>query len=243
MSLLRQRPPAPRQTWTRLVRVPGTTIEIPARRSDRARRVSLNMRLDGQGVELVLPRRATYAEGLAFAAQHRQWITACLSRVEPHLPFTPGAILPYLGDELIIRHCPTRRGGVWREEDGLMVTGQPEHLSRRVHDWLRREARREMAARAYEKAAIIQRAVGPVSVRDTRTRWGSCSVKGGLSFSWRLVMAPEAVLDYVVAHEVAHLRHHDHSLAFWQTAATLTADMAAPRDWLRQHGPALQLYG
>ncbi|MEQ8370931.1 MAG: SprT family zinc-dependent metalloprotease [Alphaproteobacteria bacterium] len=243
MSLLRQRPSAPRQTWTRLVRVPGTTIEIPARRSDRARRVSLNMRLDGQGVELVLPRRATYAEGLAFAAQHRQWITACLSRVEPHLPFTPGAFLPYLGDELIIRHCPTRRGGVWREEDGLMVTGQPEHLSRRVHDWLRREARREMAARAYEKAAIIQRAVGPVSVRDTRTRWGSCASDGAVSFCWRLIMAPEPVLDYVVAHEIAHLVEANHSDRFWRLCASLTERMDWARAWLHHHGQSLHRIG
>jgi predicted metal-dependent hydrolase len=243
MSLLRQRPPAPDQSVQRLVRIPGTNIEIPARRSDRARRISLNLRHDGQGVELVLPRRATYAEGIAFAAQHNRWIEGCQSRIESQRPFTPDATLPILGDEITIRHCPTRRGGVWREKHELMVSGRPEHLSRRVHDWLRREARREMAERSVEKAATISRPVGPITVRDTRTRWGSCGSDGAVNFCWRLIMAPEPVLDYVVAHEIAHLIEANHADRFWRLCDSLTDRMDWARAWLHRHGQTLYRYG
>ncbi len=106
---------------------------------------------------------------------------------------------------------------VRREGGTLIVAGRPEHLGRRLTDWLKAEARREFAVRARAKAEILGRRVGRVTVRDTRSRWGSCSANGNLSFCWRMVMAPAFVVDYVVAHEVAHLKVRDHSPRFWKT--------------------------
>ncbi len=124
------------------------------------------------------------------------------------------------------------------------MTGQPAHTERRVRDFLKAEARRQIVERAQAKAAIAGRKIRRISLRDTRSRWGSCASGGNLNFSWRLVLAPDGVLDYVVAHEVAHLVHMNHSPAFWQTVATLTdADVKAQRAWLRRHGNGLFAYG
>ena len=112
-----------------------------------------------------------------------------------------------------------------------------------MRDWLREQARSEIATRVQEKACLLERAPGRITVRDTRSRWGSCSHDGNLSFCWRLVMAPMMVLDYVVAHEVAHLRWTHHGPRFWATVATLTANAGAARCWLDDHGERLHRYG
>jgi predicted metal-dependent hydrolase len=112
-----------------------------------------------------------------------------------------------------------------------------------VTDFLRHEARRELSARAGEKAQRIARRPGRISIRDTQSRWGSCSSDGDISFSWRLILAPEPVLDYVVAHEVSHLVHLDHGPRFWALVEKLAAEVAGPRRWLRRNGGALLRYG
>ena len=125
----------------------------------------------------------------------------------------------------------------------LIVSGERGFFARRVRDWLKREARRRIAGLAHAKAARIGRTVARVSVRDQQSRWGSCSAMGNLNFSWRLILAPAGVLDYVVAHEVAHLEEPNHSARFWQLVDTLTNHAAFGRSWLRSHGPGLHAYG
>ena len=137
---------------------------------------------------------------------------------------------PISATEHRIRHRPAERGAVWRESGEIHVSGRPEHLPRRVEDWLKQEARHEIERRAHEKAAELGKKVRRVTIRDPRSRWGSCSPDGALSFSWRLILAPRFVLDYVVAHEVAHLRELNHSNRFWRITETLTADMAKARE-------------
>ncbi|MDA0676338.1 MAG: SprT family zinc-dependent metalloprotease, partial [Proteobacteria bacterium] len=223
--------------------IDGRAVSLRLARSRRARRLILRIDPHLGGATVTLPSWAGWAEAADLAVRETDWIRARLAVAPQRVPFIDGGTLPYLDDVLTIRHLADRGPPVLREGAVINVRGDATHLPRRLTDWLRGRARAEIEARARTKAEQLDKDIASITIRDTRTRWGSCSVRGGLSFSWRLVMAPEAVLDYVVAHEVAHLRHHDHSQAFWQTAATLTADMDAPRDWLRRHGPALHLYG
>lgn len=197
-------------------------------------------------VVLVLPTRASLKSGQRFVTEQVAWILARQEERPATQPWEDGAILPLYGAPHTIRHQPTRRGGVWLESGEIHVTGQAEHLPRRLRDWLKRRAREEFGTLAREMADGIGVSVSRVTVRDTQSRWGSCSAHGNLSFSWRLILAPQTVGRYLVAHEVAHLRHMDHSTAFWLLCAQLLggeAELRAARSWLRRHGSALHLHG
>lgn len=209
----------------------------------RARRIIL--RFDhGQGrIVVVLPRRATLEQGRRFALLNKGWIRDRLDLLPEPVPFQAGARIPFLGIMHRIRHRPTARGTVWREGEEIHVAGRPEHLARRLEDWLKREARREIERRAHLKAEQIGKRIARITIRDPRSRWGSCSPSGQLSFSWRLIMAPRAIIDYVVAHEVAHLRELNHGPRFWKLTAELTHGVDEARHWLNEHGARLHRYG
>lgn len=227
----------------KVLSVSGVTLPVVIKRHARARRITLRLDHSGEAISVVLPYGVPEGEGLAFAEKQKHWIGTRLARVPPRVPFAPGSRLPILGHDYEIRHATHGRRGVWCEEDLLWVSGRPEHLSRRIADYLKQQARSVIAAKAQEKAASIGARLGRVSIRDTKSRWGSCSAKGDVNFSWRLILAPESVLDYVVAHEVAHLIEHNHSPRFWTLNAQLTADLDAAKAWLRAHGSGLQRYG
>lgn len=218
-------------------------VSVTVRRSTRARRMTLRVEAAEDGVVLVLPYGTSLAEGLDFISEHAVWIRNRLLRLPPRVRFTDGAVIPLLGVDHRVRHRPDTHGGVRIEGGEIHVTGHAEHLPRRLEDWLRAEARRELTARSRNKAARIGRRVRHVTVRDTRSRWGSCAASGNLSYSWRLILAPERVLDYVVAHEVAHLAEMNHGPRFRALLETLVDDIAGPRTWLRRHGPRLHRYG
>lgn len=209
----------------------------------RAHRIIL--RFDhGEGrIVVVLPRRATLEQGRRFALLNRGWIRDRLDLLPEPVPFRSGRLIPFLGVMHRIRHLPQSRGVVWQEEGEIHVAGRPEHLPRRVEDWLRREARREIERRAVAKAELIGKRIAAITIRDPKSRWGSCSPRGHLSFSWRLILAPRHVLDYVVAHEVAHLKELNHGPRFWKLTAELTRDADGARTWLNEHGPTLHRYG
>ena len=221
----------------------GERAEIGVRRSDRARHLSLRIEPSMDGVELVLPRRVAFREGVEFARSHGAWIQARLAELPERTAFADGARFPLLGTPITIRHRPEVRGGVWRENEELHVTGFAEHLPRRVRDWLRREAREQINWRAHDRATRIGQSIARITIRDPRSRWGSCAPNGSLSFSWRLVLAPEDVLDYMVAHEVAHLVEANHGPDFWALVESLCAQTATARAWLRRNGAKLHRYG
>ena len=225
------------------VTVAGRAIPLKMRQSRRARHLSLRLDPAEDAVELVLPRGVALSEGLRFAEAKSGWIMTRLALRPPPVPFAPGAMIPYRGIEHVVEHRPAARGGVWCEEGRLCVSGDAAFLARRLRDWLRREALRHLDARARAKAAIVERSVLRVAVRDTRSRWGSCAHGGTINFSWRLIFAPDPVLDYVVAHEVAHLVHAHHGPRFWRLVEKLTPEVQASRDWLRRHGERLMRYG
>jgi len=227
----------------RSLRLPDRDVPLELSRHPRARRITLRLNAAGDGVQLVLPRRTPIHEAIAFAEGNSGWILKHLEKVPPRIPFREGAVVPVLGVEHVIAHNPDARCGVIRTAGVTRASGQPEHLARRVGDFLKREARQEIGTRARDKAARVDRRVGRLSLRDTRSRWGSCNSDGDLNFSWRLILAPEPVLDYVVAHEVAHMVHLNHSQRFWKLAGSLTSDMAGAKAWLQRHGAQLWRYG
>jgi len=225
-----------------ILRVAEREIPLLVSRNPRARHISIS--LDGSGaVRLVLPRRTSLRHGLDFAEDRADWILGHLNALPARVPFAAGATLPLLGVDHVIRHDPAAQRGVWRADGVIRVSGQLDHLSRRVRDFLKVEARHEISRRAHQKAKTVGRPVRRVSMRDTTSRWGSCSAEGNLNFTWRLILAPEAVLDYVVAHEVAHLKHMNHGARFWALVGRLTDDAVRSRHWLRECGNHLQRYG
>ena len=227
----------------RSLRLEDREVPLELKRHPQARRITLRLTPEGDGVRLVLPSRTPIREAIAFAERNSGWILKHLEKVPPRIPFTDGAVIPLLGETHLVTHDPAARGGVIREPGVLRVSGLPEHLPRRLSDYLKREARAEINLRVRDKAARIERSVRRISLRDTRSRWGSCNSEGDLNFSWRLILAPETVLDYVVAHEVAHLVHLNHSQRFWRLAGQLSDDMSGAKIWLRRNSAELWRYG
>lgn len=212
------------------------------RRSPRARRISLRLDARSGRVVLTLPARATRAAGLAALQTHAVWIAERLQRLPAMVQFVEGAVVPVHGAPCRIRHQPGLRGG--RVEGAeLLVGGDAAFLQRRVSDLLRRTALQALSAIAIAKAGQAGLRVRRVVVKDTRSRWGSCTADGTLMFSWRLVMAPPLVQDYVAAHEVAHLQHMNHGPAFWALVDTLSPHRRMAEAWLLAEGPGLQRIG
>jgi predicted metal-dependent hydrolase len=209
------------------------------RRSLRARRVSL--RIDARAAEVVvtLPPRGSRRAGMALLTLHARWVMDRLAALTPAQAFAIGGTVPLGGVPHAIRHDPGQRGGAFLAEGAIVATGDPAFLTRRVTDFLRAEARRRIGAAAARHGAALGKAPRAIRMKDTRSRWGSCAPDGTLAFSWRLVMAPDWVMDYVVAHEVAHLAELNHSPRFWAHVAALTPHREAAEDWLRRHGPTL----
>ncbi len=227
----------------RTVEIDGETMPLRIRTSHRARNLLLSVDAADAAINLVLPRGTPIYEGLEFVESRTRWLTGRIRALPKRVPLSAGASIPVLGQPRCICHRPDLRRGVWMEDTELNVSGRAEHVERRVADWLRRTAKSEISLRAHDKADLIGRKVNRITVRDTRSRWGSCTEAGRLSFSWRLVMAPEFVLDYVVAHEVAHLAEMNHSHRFWETVKGLTSDTERAKAWLNAYGQSLHRYG
>ena len=226
------------------------TIRVSLRRVAGAKRFTLRVRAANRDVVLTMPWRASAARAREFAERNAAWIAARVGRLPEAVRFEPGAVIPVFGEPHAIVHRERARGVVWIEpaaEDGalpsLCVAGAPEHVARRVGAFLRREAHGRLRAAVAKHAEAIGVAVQRVVVRDTTSRWGSCSATGSLSFSWRLVMAPDLVLDYLAAHEVAHRRHHNHSPAFWALTRSMAPHTDRAEAWLKARGAELHRYG
>lgn len=221
----------------------GRQIVVELRTSPLARRLS--MRVDGlrDRVVVTFPRGVSSRDALRFVQDKRAWIVTRLAALPERVPFAEGAVLPILGEPHRICAAPEARRGVWSEPGTLWVSGQPEHLARRVRDYLIKRADAEITPLAHQLAGRLGRKLGRISLRDGRSRWGSCNARGDMAFSWRLVLAPAPVLAYVVAHEVAHMAELNHSPRFWAVVAELAGDTAAEQAWLREQGSRLHRYG
>ena len=222
----------------------GEQLPLTFVRSARARRVSLRADPARRRIVLTAPLRLARDTALGFAQQQAGWIAARLKRLPQRQPFGDGAEVPLFGLPHVVRHRPDARGTVWREGLEIHVAGRAEHLPRRLRDWLIGELQTRLAPLVRTKAARVERPVRRITLRDSRSRWGSCGPDGTMSFSWRLVFAPPEVLDYLVAHETAHLVHMNHSPRFWALAQRLCeGPMEAPKAWLKANGETLLQYG
>jgi predicted metal-dependent hydrolase len=226
-----------------------TAVPYTIRRSERARHARILVSPDG--VEVVVPRRFALREVGPFVEEKRPWIERTLRRMResdvelPPARLADGGEVPYLGERLSLRVRvePGRvRPHVARRRDALHAkVAFAASLRDALERWYRRRARVEVAPRLAAAAARAGVEYRSLSIRGQRTRWASCSSRGAMSFNWRLLLAPAAILDYVVEHEVAHLEVHDHSPRFWELLASRCADWRDHEAWLRRHGHALRL--
>ncbi len=212
----------------------------------RAKRLILKVDPIAGEIHVTAPTKRAMPEALAFANERIDWIVSQLNEKLQARPFMEGDSIPFQGAP----HRIVRNGGprapVRVDHDlipVIRVGGEPEHLNRRLVDWMKSEARRELTARVDRYCTQLDRKRRSIRVRDTRTRWGSCSSDGALSFSWRLIMAPPDILDYVAAHECVHLIHMNHSPAFWRQVAALGVDARAAENWFEDNGAELFTYG
>jgi predicted metal-dependent hydrolase len=221
---------------------------VRLRRHRQARRYTLRIQAATREVILTIPPRGTLKEAREFAQKHGGWIAARLGRLPEAAPFMHGGMVPLRGVPHRIAHRRGVRGTVWTELDAngdplLCVAGNAPHIDRRIGDFLRREAKRDLETASRRFAADLGVTVRRVAVRDQSSRWGSCSTTGMLSFSWRLILAPSYVLNYLAAHEVAHLAEMNHSARFWRLVQRLCPGHERAKAWLDVHGSDLHRYG
>jgi len=215
-------------------------VVYQVRRSDRARRVRVTVD-PSRGVEVVLPRRAAAREAAAAVRELRPWIERRVAEIEGARAAVAarGDTVPYLGQTLAVLAQPGRMR-VARRGD-LLVVPDGDGRNPALERWYRRRARSEIEPRLQQACALAGTSYSTLTIRGQRTRWASCSRSGAMSFNWRLLLAPEAVLDYVVWHEVCHLEIMDHSPRFWRLLATRSPGYREHVSWLRANGPTLVL--
>lgn len=245
-ALLYRRPSEPQAIE---VECDGAVHLVRLRRHRQARRYTLRVVAVTREAVLTMPPRGSFREAREFAEKHGAWIASRLDRLPRAAPFEHGVEIPVRGIVHAISHRRSSRGTVWTEidRDGrrlLCVASQDAaHVARRITDFLKREAKRDLEVAVARYAERLGVEVKRISIRDQVSRWGSCSTSGALSFSWRLVLAPRFVLDYLAAHEVSHLLEMNHSPRFWRLLGRICPDMERAKTWLDARGTDLHRYG
>ncbi len=231
------------------VKLDSVAVPLSVRRDPRARRIGLRVDIRRGVPILVLPKRVSLSVGLAFVESKAGWLAERLAAVPTRVPFAPGSIVPLAGIPHQLQSTSARTRIV-RVTDATLfsagiihIPGPPDKFAALVGRWLRERAKIALTASVRPLAAELDQTIGRVSVRDPRSRWGSCARSGDLSFSWRLILAPPFVLDYVAAHEVAHLVKRDHSAAFWRVVERLFPRFEEAQAWLAREGAGLHRYG
>ncbi|MDE2579687.1 MAG: M48 family metallopeptidase [Hyphomicrobiales bacterium] len=236
-----------RATHALEVRHDDEIYRIEIKRVATARRFILRVRNATRDAVLTMPQRAALKDARDFAERHAAWVGARLRRLPESVPFVDGALIPLRGIDTRIVHNPLARGAVAQgESDGapaLHVSGDAPHIERRVRDWLKAQCRADLEDAVDFYARAIGRAAPRIALRDTTSRWGSCSSTGALSFSWRLILAPPDVLRYLAAHEVCHLVHMDHSDKFWDLCRSICPETDMGEAWLKARGVQLHRFG
>ncbi len=230
------------------VRHAGQRFKVALRRRNTARRITLRVSSATGEIVLTLPLRTDLETAKQFVDAHGSWIAARLARVPQRIAFEDGSIIPFRGVPHRIVHWSSVRGVTAATQDPhgapvIAVSGEAAHVARRVREFLEREARRDLAEAVLRYTAVLGVPARRLTVRDTKSRWGSCSAKGCLSFSWRLILAPPFVLDYLAAHEVAHLKEMNHSHRFWRLVHSLCPRTEEAERWLKRYGTELHRFG
>jgi len=218
------------------------SFPIKVVRSARYKKLSLRIDTKLRMPILNVPTFCPTTSAVNFANQNRKWIEDHLNRLAESKTFAPGDIISLFGEQTEICHFPELKSGVIWQNGKLMVSGGIEFLPRRVKDFIYEETRRRLLHLSREKAQQIGCSVNRVVIKDTKSRWGSCSSLNNINYNWRIALAPVPVIDYLVAHEVSHLLHRNHGSAFWQCVEKLAPDAASAREWLRQNSRSLYAY-
>lgn len=226
----------------------GVAHQVRLKRVASARRFTLRVRASDGAAVLTMPPRASIRSARDFAERNAEWIGTRVAALPGRIAFLPGAAVPLRGIDHRIVHDPRslRRVQTGQDAEGapvLRVSPRAADPAAAVLAFLQAEAKADLAVAVARHAATVGRPVARITLRDTRSRWGSCSSRGALNFSWRLILAPPSVLDYLAAHEVAHLVHMDHSENFWRVTRSLAPHTDQAEAWLKRHGPGLHRYG
>ncbi len=203
----------------------------------RAKRISLRVSNSGDGVSLTIPGTIPITQAIDFARQKEPWLRKALARTVPPVIPEIGGTLRFEGRDLVIAR--NSGGKVRVTGDRIEVPGRPAELGVRLRKFFEFSARARFGQASVQYAEILGRTIGRISIRDPKSRWGSCAATGNLMYSWRLILAPPVVLDYVAAHEVAHLAELNHSPEYWAIVAGLMPDFQTHRRWLRTNGASL----
>lgn len=223
-------------------------VPIQFRRHPKARRLTLRVSATNRSVIITAPPFCSDHETIAFLEAHRGWLHRQIEKLPEPAPFHEGTSMPLRGVEHVINFAGRTRGQgvVWTSNENgptIHVAGSEEFAPRRLRNWLIKEARADLVARTCWHAENLNLAFRKIMIKDQRSRWGSCSSRGVLSYSWRLILAPPSVLDYVAAHEVAHLREMNHGPDFWKLVAKTLPAYEEAKNWLRAEGMNLHRYG
>ena len=238
-----QKPQRPSDPKTRTIDVAGRSVPLTIRPDARARRITLRIDPGGQSLKLTVPRGLKEREIQDFLNRHQGWLMTKLARFPTTNAVTEGRYIQIRGVAHRIERTGKLRGlteqVIIDDEPVLLVSGAEEHLRRRIADFLKKEARKDLERLVSIYARMVGRKVKSLSFKDTRSRWGSCAADGALSFSWRIVMAPPKVIDYLAAHEVSHLREMNHGPDFWDLCEELCPAMDDAKRWLKRNGTML----
>lgn len=226
------------------IRLSGTKyITIPLRRSNKAKRLIIRVINEEPGFELVIPKNITINDAVDFAQHHRHWLEARLTERLPRIPLNMNSQIPYLGGTLTLLGKISDTFKVCNNKNYLFISETDRNFEDLAIKKLQNHARDIINIRALASAKRIGQKINCLTVGDAKTQWGSCSSKGNLSFSWRLIMAPENVLMYVISHEVAHLKELNHGDHFWKIVEGLSENISESQQWLRQNSSQLRRYG
>lgn len=217
-------------------------FEIKVIKSPRAKRMTLRIDSKEHLPVLTIPERCSAKKAVAFAKEHQDWIERSLARLPQTKKFEDGEQISLFGQNISICHNPKLRGGTFLDNNILNVSGDAEFLHRRVKDYIKEQAKTEFYKRSKLLAEKLGCPLHDVSIKDTKSRWGSCSSLHNINYNWRIALAPENVINYLMAHEVAHLKHQDHSRAFWRCVRELYPEAETGKVWLRLHSKELYLY-
>ena len=242
------KPRGPKTTESEQLRVSGLDEPIEVRRHPTARRMTLRVSRTKRAVIVTLPMKCNLKQAGQFLRTNIEWVRERLTSMPDPVPFADGGMIPLRGIPHRVVFLGPKRGAPVKQictETGneLHVAGAYEHAPRRLRDWLVAQAKSDLVARSHHHATKLGLSVGRITIRDQTSRWGSCSSTGNLSYSWRLILAPPAILDYVAAHEVAHLKEMNHGPDFWALVEKTYPSLAEAKQWLQVYGLDLHRYG
>ncbi|MFC5756495.1 M48 family metallopeptidase [Rhizobium sp. GCM10022189] len=227
----------------RTLDVAGRPMPLTIKQHDRATRITLRIEPGGRALKMTVPKGLAAREVNAFLDRHQGWLLTKLAKFSTDTGLRDGGEILFRGVRHRIEHTGSLRGlteaVVVDGKAVLRVSGMPEHIGRRIATFLKKEARADLERLSRLHAGSIKAPIRSISMKDTRSRWGSCSSEGNLSFSWRIVMAPPSVIDYLAAHEVAHLKEMNHGPHFWALCKRLCPHMEEAKSWLKRHGSQL----